>query len=141
MIPTRRRSSLRSIAGATGNKRASFSAAPYRQSPDIDDVDLNGNGVGNGNGDSHDARQLVFSRVSNLIESDDGVVGTSSIWYVVATAALLGLNRQSMLKQLWKYISDQCGRDEARMLAIARRIREVCLKSSVLVGFPHVSRH
>lgn len=117
-----------------GYAKASFSTLPYHRSQNYH-ADLNGNG----NAEPPEASQLDFTRISSLIESDSGIVDSSSIWYVVTTAALLGLNRQSMIEQLWKYISDQCGHDESRMLVIARRIREACLKSSVLVGFPHVS--
>lgn len=122
------------VSWVGGYGKASFSTFPYHRRPN-NHVDLNGNGTG----ETSRAGELDFTRISSLIESDSGVVSSSSIWYVVATAALLGFNKQSMIEQLWKYISDQCGRDESRLLAVARRVRESCLKSSVLVGFPHVS--
>ncbi|KAK2752890.1 hypothetical protein FQN54_008043 [Arachnomyces sp. PD_36] len=116
------------------DKAALFSTLSSHRLPN-NDIESNGNG--NENGDLIEGPQLNFSGISKLIESDTEVSDASSIWYVVTTAALLGLNRQSSIGQLWKYISDQCDHDTSRMLPIARRIRESCLKSSVLVGFPH----
>lgn len=125
---------------SSGREKSFLTLSRYRSSHS-GGVDMSGNGNGNGNENITDAPQIDFSRISRIIKSDRGVVDASSIWYVVATAALLGLNRQSAIEQLWKYISDQCDHDKSKMLAIARRIREACLKSSVLVGFPHVSRY
>lgn len=61
-----------------------------------------------------------------------------SLWYILTTALLLSFHKEKLVGDLWRYIirtitttSDQ--------LAVARCIREACLKSSTLVGFPRVS--
>ncbi|PGH03700.1 hypothetical protein AJ79_07282 [Helicocarpus griseus UAMH5409] len=83
---------------------------------------------------------IDFDRLSHLIPNQ-GVVGADSVWYVVTTASLLAFHKEAAVGELWKYISQRCERDSemdvvSRQLAIARRIRESCLKASVLVGFP-----
>ncbi|GAD96912.1 predicted protein [Paecilomyces variotii No. 5] len=78
--------------------------------------------------------QLNFSELSKLIpqQSPDGA---SSLWYIVATAAILGFHHEPAVGELWHYISS-LGGEQSQQLAVARRIREACLKASVLVGFP-----
>ncbi|KAL1855500.1 hypothetical protein Plec18170_004220 [Paecilomyces lecythidis] len=81
--------------------------------------------------------QLNFSELSKLIpqQSPDGA---SSLWYIVATAAILGFHNEPAVGELWHYISS-LGGEQSQQLAVARRIREACLKASVLVGFPRSS--
>lgn len=83
--------------------------------------------------------QLNFSELSKLIpqQSPDGA---SSLWYIVATAAILGFHNEPAVGELWHYISSLEG-EQSQQLAVARRIREACLKASVLVGFPRVCIH
>ncbi|KAJ9264738.1 hypothetical protein DTO195F2_2189 [Paecilomyces variotii] len=78
--------------------------------------------------------QLNFSELSKIVpqQSPDGA---SSLWYIVATAAILGFHREPAVGELWHYISS-LGGEQSQQLAVARRIREACLKASVLVGFP-----
>lgn len=80
--------------------------------------------------------QLNFAELSKIVpqQSPDGA---SSLWYIVATAAILGFHREPAVGELWHYISS-LGGEQSQQLAVARRIREACLKASVLVGFPRV---
>lgn len=81
-------------------------------------------------------KELDFSKLSQLIP-DESAMGTQSLWYVVTTAALLAFHHEPGVGELWAYIS--ClAQTEEQQIAIARRIRESCLKASVLVGFPRV---
>ncbi|KIW27189.1 uncharacterized protein PV07_06951 [Cladophialophora immunda] len=66
--------------------------------------------------------------------------GSSPLWYILTTALLLAFHKEKLIGELWAYLS---GRDVAAqdgepgdLLAVARRIREACLKASTLVGFP-----
>ncbi|EDN10727.1 predicted protein [Histoplasma mississippiense (nom. inval.)] len=86
---------------------------------------------------------IDFDRLSAAIP-DQSVTGVDSLWYVVATASLLAFHKEAAVGELWKYISQRCADEgqvdgidaQDRQLRIARRIRESCLKASVLVGFP-----
>ncbi|PGG95799.1 hypothetical protein GX51_08120 [Blastomyces parvus] len=86
---------------------------------------------------------LDFDRLATLIP-DQSATGEKSLWYIVATAALLAFHKEAAVGELWAYLSGRCEREGAvggvdaatRQLGIARRIRESCLKASVLVGFP-----
>ncbi|KAL2365567.1 hypothetical protein RJZ56_001499 [Blastomyces dermatitidis] len=89
------------------------------------------------------AGSIDFTRLSTLIP-DQSATGVNSLWYIVATAALLAFHKEAAVGELWKYISQRCESEgdiggvdaTTRQLSIARRIRESCLKASVLVGFP-----
>lgn len=89
---------------------------------------------------------IDFDRLSAAMP-DQSVTGVDSLWYVVATASLLAFHKEAAVGELWKYISQRCADEgqvggidaQDRQLRIARRIRESCLKASVLVGFPRVS--
>jgi hypothetical protein len=94
------------------------------------------------NGDqTREAQQkgLDFSQLSSLIGTDRGPGNESSLWYVITAAGLLAFHRAPAVGELWKYISVLHDLDPAQEATVARRIREACLKSSVLVGFPRVS--
>ncbi|ODH12699.1 hypothetical protein ACO22_08002, partial [Paracoccidioides brasiliensis] len=92
---------------------------------------------------------IDFGRLAALIPSQSPT-GINSIWFIVTTASLLAFHKEAAVGELWKYISQRCegegGRESkndiagddarSRQLGIARRIRESCLKASVLVGFP-----
>lgn len=83
---------------------------------------------------------LDFSKLSQMI-LDESPTGTQSIWYVMTAAALLAFHHEPGVGDLWAYISRlmRGGRStEDEQIAVARRIREACLKASVLVGFPRV---
>jgi hypothetical protein len=82
---------------------------------------------------------LDFSLLSSLISTDQGPGNALSLWYVLTTAALLAFHQASAVGDLWKYISVLRDLDPSQEATVARRIREACLKSSVLVGFPRVS--
>lgn len=60
------------------------------------------------------------------------------LWYILATAALLAFHQVPLIGELWRYLCQQ-RLSEKEQLAAVRQIREACLKSSVLVGFPRVS--
>lgn len=60
-----------------------------------------------------------------------------ALWYVLTAAALLAFHKEALIGELWRYLSAQCSCEKTQ-LALARRLREACLKSSVLVGFPRV---
>ncbi|KAL2009380.1 hypothetical protein VTN00DRAFT_7574 [Thermoascus crustaceus] len=79
-------------------------------------------------------KELDFSKLSQLIP-DESATGTQSLWYVVTTAALLAFHHEPGVGELWAYIS-RLAQTEEQQITIARRIRESCLKASVLVGFP-----
>lgn len=81
-------------------------------------------------------RRIDFSVLSQLMPNEANTTSTS-VWYVVATAALLSFHQEPAVGELWKYINSLNG-DPTTRVAIARRIRECCLKASVLVGFPRV---
>ncbi|KAK2807230.1 hypothetical protein FQN50_005517 [Emmonsiellopsis sp. PD_5] len=91
---------------------------------------------------------LNFDRISTLIPNQSPT-GTTSLWYIAATAALLAFHQEATVGELWRYIIQRCADESAnnktnvseearqqQLLIIARRIRESCLKASVLVGFP-----
>lgn len=81
-------------------------------------------------------RQLDFTELSKIIPHQIPN-GASSLWYIVVTAACLGFHHEPGVGELWHYISS-LGGERSQQLAVARRIREACLKASVLVGFPRV---
>ncbi|KAK2745901.1 hypothetical protein FQN57_003514 [Myotisia sp. PD_48] len=83
-------------------------------------------------GDAVGKRKVDFSSLASSISHESELY---SLWYVVVTAALLSFHQEPAVGQLWEYISRQ-GHDRATLVSIARRIRESCLKASVLVGFP-----
>lgn len=81
---------------------------------------------------------MDFSRLAGLIPGETTTTDTS-IWYVVATAALMSFHQEAAVGELYKFIAAQGSCDKAQLVTVARRIRETCLKASVLVGFPRVS--
>ncbi|KAI2054576.1 hypothetical protein LOZ43_003941 [Ophidiomyces ophidiicola] len=81
-------------------------------------------------------QRLDFSALPRLIPSEGNNTTETSLWYVVATAALLSFHQEPAVGELWKYINNLSALNEDTKIAIARRIRECCLKASVLVGFP-----
>ncbi|KAL1957293.1 hypothetical protein VTO42DRAFT_6199 [Malbranchea cinnamomea] len=86
---------------------------------------------------SESACVIDFSTLPRLMPGESTQdTNERSLWYVVATAALMGYHQEAGVGELWKYISTHSGCSEAQLVTIARRIRETCLKASVLVGFP-----
>lgn len=65
---------------------------------------------------------------------------STAVWYILTTAVLLSFHKEKLIGDLWTYLAAHTadGEDEEQLLAIARRIREACLKASTLVGFPRV---
>ncbi|EXJ72177.1 uncharacterized protein A1O5_04681 [Cladophialophora psammophila CBS 110553] len=66
---------------------------------------------------------------------------SSPLWYILTTALLLAFHKEKLIEELWTYLSTRyavCSQEKetADLLAVARRIREACLKASTLVGFP-----
>ena len=65
----------------------------------------------------------------------------SPLWYILTTAVLLSYHKEKFIGELWAYVTSELGDDDdEERLSVARRIREACLKSSTLVGFPRVSQ-
>jgi len=82
--------------------------------------------------------QLDFNALSRTIP-DGNPAASQSFWYIVTTTALLAFHCEVGIGGLWRYMSERLARcDISEQLTVARRIRETCLKSSVLVGFPRV---
>lgn len=83
--------------------------------------------------------QLDFSALQKLF-SDESRSGLeeSPLWYILTTAVLLSYHKEKLIGDLWTYLIRQV-QDDDELLAVARRIREACIKSSTLVGFPRVS--
>ncbi|EFR04532.1 hypothetical protein MGYG_07537 [Nannizzia gypsea CBS 118893] len=78
---------------------------------------------------------IDFSALSKLLPHD-GPEG-EAVWYVVVAAALMAFHREAAVGALWEHIvSTRPTSTEEERALIARRIRESCLKASVLVGFP-----
>jgi len=93
--------------------------------------------------------QLDFSAIrekfSNVIDSDglppSVEQSQSPLWYILTTAVLLSYHKEKFIGELWAYVTSELGDDDdEERLSVARRIREACLKSSTLVGFPRVSQ-
>jgi len=82
--------------------------------------------------------RLDFSKLESLFLFA-GSPDRPQLWYILATAALLAFHQAPLIGELWRYLSQQ-RRSEGENLAAVRQIREACLKSSVLVGFPRVSQ-
>jgi hypothetical protein len=84
--------------------------------------------------------QLDFSVLQRLFsgESASGLED-SALWYILTTAVLLSYHKEKLIGDLWTHLTSQV-QDDEELLAVARRIREACLKSSTLVGFPRVSQ-
>lgn len=85
-------------------------------------------------------KALDFSTIHQLFPDHS----SSPLWYILTTAVLLSFHKEKLTGDLWTYLSssasssDSESRNEDDLLAIARRIRESCLKASTLVGFPRV---
>ncbi|KAL6240446.1 hypothetical protein RBB50_012647 [Rhinocladiella similis] len=83
-------------------------------------------------------KALDFSTIHQLFPDHS----SSPLWYILTTAVLLSFHKEKLTGDLWTYLSssasssDSESRNEDDLLAIARRIRESCLKASTLVGFP-----
>ncbi|OAL69107.1 hypothetical protein A7D00_6866 [Trichophyton violaceum] len=78
---------------------------------------------------------INFSALSKLLPHD-GPEG-EAVWYIVVAAALMAFHQESAVGALWEHIVSTRGSStEEEKALIARRIRESCLKASVLVGFP-----
>ncbi|KAK2850745.1 hypothetical protein FQN49_005362 [Arthroderma sp. PD_2] len=77
---------------------------------------------------------IDFSALSRLIPHDGS--NGEALWYVVVAAALMAFHREAAVGALWEHIVSTQRLSEEGKTVIARRIRESCLKSSVLVGFP-----
>ncbi|GBF60822.1 hypothetical protein TMEN_7457 [Trichophyton mentagrophytes] len=78
---------------------------------------------------------INFSALSKLLPHD-GPEG-EAVWYIVVAAALMAFHQESAVGALWEHIvSTRRSSTEEEKALIARRIRESCLKASVLVGFP-----
>lgn len=82
---------------------------------------------------------INFSALSKLLPHD-GPEG-EAVWYIVVAAALMAFHQESAVGALWEHIVSTRGSStEEEKALIARRIRESCLKASVLVGFPRVKK-
>ncbi|KAK4936425.1 hypothetical protein LTR10_022699 [Elasticomyces elasticus] len=85
--------------------------------------------------------RLDFSRLQDLFSTTDTSSNPSArspLWYILTTAVLLSFHKEKLVGDLWTYLAsdhDTHQSDDA-FLAVARRIREACLKASTLVGFP-----
>ncbi|KAK6373521.1 hypothetical protein LTS17_008013 [Exophiala oligosperma] len=84
-------------------------------------------------------KSLDYSTLQQLFADSS----SSPLWYILTTAILLSFHKERLTGDLWRYLSSSASiseetqdRNEDDLLAIARRIRESCLKSSTLVGFP-----
>lgn len=90
-------------------------------------------------GTSSKNSSINFSALSKLVPHD-GPEG-EAVWYIVVAAALMAFHRESAVGALWEHIvSTLRSSTEEEKALIARRIRESCLKASVLVGFPRVKK-
>ncbi|EGE08794.1 hypothetical protein TEQG_07751 [Trichophyton equinum CBS 127.97] len=86
-------------------------------------------------GASSSSPSINFSALSKLLPHD-GPEG-EAVWYIVVAAALMAFHQESAVGALWEHIvSTRRSSTEEEKALIARRIRESCLKASVLVGFP-----
>lgn len=81
--------------------------------------------------------QLDFSALRDIF-SDSSNSDGSPLWYILTTAVLLSYHKEKLIGDLWTYLACQV-QDDAHRLSVARILREACLKSSTLVGFPRVS--
>ncbi|KIV91155.1 hypothetical protein PV10_05727 [Exophiala mesophila] len=81
-------------------------------------------------------KHLDFDRlqkcVSPSLHSDPEAL---SLWYILTTSLLLSFHKEKLVADLWRYIIRTVTNTNDQ-LAVARCIREACLKSSTLVGFP-----
>lgn len=90
-------------------------------------------------GASSSSPSINFSALSKLLPHD-GPEG-EAVWYIVVAAALMAFHQESAVGALWEHIvSTRRSSTEEEKALIARRIRESCLKASVLVGFPRVKK-
>ncbi|KIW97119.1 uncharacterized protein Z519_02511 [Cladophialophora bantiana CBS 173.52] len=87
--------------------------------------------------------KVDFSRLEYAFAQGSAVDTPSSspLWYILTTALLLAFHKEKLIGELWTYLSTRYGVcsqevETADLLAVARRIREACLKASTLVGFP-----
>ena len=87
---------------------------------------------------SKQSKQLDFDRLhkcmSPSLPSDPEAL---SLWYILTTSLLLSFHKEKLVADLWRHII-RTVTDTNDQLAVARCIREACLKSSTLVGFPRV---
>ncbi|PGH35811.1 hypothetical protein GX50_01395 [[Emmonsia] crescens] len=121
-------------SSAAPSSLSSSSSSPSNTNNDNTNRKSNTSPIGTG---------IDFDRLSTIIP-DQSAAGVNSLWYIVATASLLAFHKEAAVGELWKYISQRCEAEgevggvdaTTRQLSIARRIRESCLKASVLVGFP-----
>lgn len=84
-----------------------------------------------------DVRPFIDFAALPALLSESQSPDEKSLWPILATTTLLATHKDLLVGELWTYIVSQTS-DEQTLLSIARRIRETCLKCSVLVGFPHV---
>ncbi|KAH0846501.1 hypothetical protein AYO21_10146 [Fonsecaea monophora] len=99
------------------------------------------------------ALEDIFSQVSTTEPSptSSSSSSSSSLWYILTTALLLAFHKEKLIGELWGYLSssssstrngspqedaDAAETETEELVAVARRIREACLKASTLVGFP-----
>lgn len=83
--------------------------------------------------------KIDFSSLQHLIpDSQKKAAGDSPLWYILTTALLLSFHKEKLVGDLWSFLAHLIADTDAQ-LAAARRMREACLKSSTLVGFPRVS--
>ncbi|OAL35612.1 hypothetical protein AYO20_05231 [Fonsecaea nubica] len=100
------------------------------------------------------ALEEIFSQVSTTEPSptSSSSSSSSSLWYILTTALLLAFHKEKLIGELWGYLSsssssstrdgsaqedaDAAETETEELVAVARRIREACLKASTLVGFP-----
>lgn len=92
-------------------------------------------------------QRLDFSAIREAFSNDtkgleSGLEQSQSpLWYVLTAAVLLSYHKEKLIGELWAYVTSELRDDDDEVrLSVARRIREACLKSSTLVGFPRVSQ-
>lgn len=126
---------------------ASASASSSEQSTLLDN--RNNTSGGTASNPQSSVAPIDFEKLAKHIPSRDTngfnthiSTSTSASWYVVVTAALLSFHQEAAVGELWRYIAGNRNSSEddgSELITLARRIRESCLKASVLVGFPRVS--
>ena len=84
-----------------------------------------------------DRRPPVFNR-ETLIELQNTRGIPNDTWYIIAAATLCGLNRPDDIVLVFKHAIEGT-EDLQEQMRIARRIREVLIKSAGISGLPRAS--
>jgi len=82
-------------------------------------------------------RPPVFNR-ETLVELQNTRGIPSDTWYIIAAATLCGLNRPDDLVLVFKHAIEGV-EDSQEQMRVARRIREVLIKSAGICGLPRAS--